>query len=106
MNIQEQLGQTVARKTKQYTAVAKHLATNTKVITTAALIGTAFLAPEALANDGSSELGGLNFEELAEQGIEYMKKGAKAGFAALGVGLTVVGGLKGYTMLKGGIKRA
>lgn len=105
MNIQD-LKQVASYKAKQYKGTAKYLATNKATVTTAVVAGTMLLAPEAMANDGTSDLNGLNFSELAEKAIEYMKKGGAAAFGVLGVGLTVVGGFKGYTMLKGGIRKA
>ncbi|STZ08296.1 Uncharacterised protein [Moraxella caprae] len=105
MNIQD-LKQTVAYKAKQYKGTAKYLATNKATITTAVVAGTMLLAPEAMANDGTSDLTGLDLSDLSDKAVKYMREGGKAAFGVLGIGLTVVGGFKGYTMLKGGVRRA
>lgn len=105
MNIQD-VKQTVSYKAKQYKGTAKYLATNKATVTTAVIAGTMLLGSEAMAAEGTSELGGLDFSDLAEKAIKYMREGGKAAFGVLGVGLTVTGGLKGYTMLKGGVKKA
>lgn len=103
MNIQD-LKQTVAYKAKQYKGTAKYLAKDKSIITTGLVVGSMVLAPEAMAS--TEDVAGLDLSDLADKAVKYMKDGAKAAFGVLGVGLTVVGGLKGYSMLKGGIRRA
>lgn len=105
MNIQD-VKQTVAYKAKQYKGTAKYLAKDKATITTALVVGSMLLAPEAMANEGTAGIEGLDLSDLADKAVKYMKDGGKAAFGVLGVGLTVVGGFKGYTMLKGGIRRA
>lgn len=103
MNIQD-LKQVASYKAKQYKGTAKYLAKN-KATVTAVVAGSMLLAPEAMAS-GTEDLSGLDFSDLSEKAVKYMKEGGKAAFGVLGVGLTVVGGLKGYGMLKYGIKKA
>lgn len=93
----------LACKMRHYKAVAKHtLSAHKGAITTAFAIGAVMFAPEALANGVTNE---VNFSSLADEALDSIKNAGKAAMAVFGVGITIVGSFKGYSLLKGGIKK-
>lgn len=95
----------LSQKLNHYKAVGKHiLANNKRTITTAFALGAMVVAPEALAAQGvTSE---VNFKSLADEGIDSIKNAGKAAMGVFGIGITIVGAFKGYSVLKAGIRRA
>lgn len=94
----------LSQKLNHYKAVGKHILSNNKrAIATACAFGAMLVAPEALANGVTNE---INFGSLGDEAVESIKNGGKEAVKVLGIGITVVGGFKGYQYLKTGIRRA
>lgn len=87
-----------------YKAVCKEFATNKKTVATLlAVVGTVTM-PEALAAGGvTSE---VNFSSLSDEALDSIKNAGKAAMGVFGVGITITGSFKGYSLLKGGIRKA
>lgn len=104
MNVQNQQVSPLKQKFGYYKAVFKEIASNKKVVVTTLLAVGTVTMPEALAAGGvTSE---LNFKSLADEALDSIKNAGKAAMAVFGVGITITGSFKGYSLLKGGIKRA
>lgn len=93
----------LACKMRHYKAVGKHVLSNNKrAIATACAFGAMLVAPEAMANGVTNE---INFSSLGDEAVDSIKNAGKAAMAVFGVGITIVGSFKGYSLLKGGIKK-
>lgn len=96
--------QALTQKAGYYKAVGKELATNPKIVASAIAITAMTVAPEAMAAAGTTSE--VNFKSLADEALDSIKNAGAAALGVFGVGITIVGSFKGYSLLKRGINRA
>lgn len=96
--------QTVSQKLGYYKEVSKVALKSPAVVSTALVAGSMLFGTEAMAAAGVTNE--INFSSLGDEAIDSIKNGGKTAVAVLGVGITIVGGFKGYSILKRGINRA
>ena len=66
----------------------------------------AVVATVALSTNANAEITSMDFAGLADKADDYMELAFNSVIGVLATGITIVGSLKGYQVLKGGIRRA
>lgn len=87
------------KKVQLYTTADKVKAYGKALAVPVATTGLMLYSQGALADE-------INYTKLVDDAKENMENASKAVLSVLGVGVTIIGGLKGYSYLKMGIRRA